>query len=116
MKKLQILTLVMTLLAGTTLVNSAFAGKKTEELQGRQDLQVDKIQEGVDNGDLTKHEAKKLIQGQKKINETAQHALSDDKLSRREFHKIEKLQNKEGSAIEKKIDNDEPQPTRGINP
>src|SRR4051812_7374694 len=105
MKKLQVLALILTVALGSTMANSAFAGKKTEELQGRQDLQVDKIQEGVDNGDLTKHEAKMLIQGQKKINETAQDALSDDKLSRREFHKIEKLQNKEGSAIEKKIDN-----------
>jgi CRISPR/Cas system-associated endoribonuclease Cas2 len=75
-------------------------------LQGRQNLQVDKIQEGVDTGNLTKHETKNLIQGQKKINETAQDAMSDDKLSRREARKIEKLQDKESRSIEKKIDNE----------
>lgn len=106
MNKQQILALGLIAFTGATLVSSAFAGTRTEELQGRQELQNNRIEQGVESGDLTKHEAHKLIKGQEQINQKAQAAASDDKLSRREFHKLEHMQNKESKNIENKMDND----------
>jgi hypothetical protein len=111
MNKQQALALGLTVLTGATLVGSAMAGTKSEELQGRQDIQNTQIEQGVESGDLTKHEANKLIKGQQKINEKAQKATADDKLSRREFHKLEHMQNKESKDIEKKMDNDKEAPS-----
>jgi len=105
MKKFQVLLAGLMILTCAAMANTALAGQKTEELQGRQDIQVDQIQQGVDAGTVTPHEAKQLVNGQNKINQTAHKALNDDKLTRREFHKLEKMQNKESQNIEKKMDN-----------
>jgi|GEM_PF-6843433 len=105
MKKYHALLLAFAFLFGASLSTTAFAGQKAEEIQGRQDIQTQQIQQGVNDGSLTKSETDKLIKGQDKINKTEQHALSDDKMSRHEFHKLEHMQNKESKNIEKKVDN-----------
>jgi hypothetical protein len=105
MKQHQVLALSLSVLTITAMAGSAFAGPKTEELQGRQDIQINQIQQGADSGELTKKEVKKLIKGQERINKRAHAAGADDKISRREFHKMEHMQNKESESIAKDLNN-----------
>lgn len=85
----------------------ALAGPKVEEIQGRQNIQSNQIQQGVDSGKLNEKDENKLIQGQNKIEKQAHKDLSDDKMTRREYHKLEHMQNKESKDIESKEAKDE---------
>lgn len=71
----------------------------------RQDNQQKRIDQGVENGSLTKHEAKRLEHEQKKVEKMENKAMADGKMSRKEFRRIEAAQNGASADIRHKKHN-----------
>ena len=58
-----------------------------------------RIQQGIVTGELTKKEAKSLIQGQKRINKMKKRAQSDGIITKRERKKIKQVQHLQSKRI-----------------
>lgn len=63
--------------------------------------QAKRIKQGVKSGELTKREARKLVQGQKKVNRMKKNAKADGVITKRERVKIKKEQKKQSAKIYK---------------
>ena len=74
---------------------SAEAGRN----QNREARQEKRISHGVKNGELTRHEAKKLHRGQKKIDKVQDKAAADGDVTLKEKARLEKMQDKQSRKI-----------------
>lgn len=74
---------------------SAQAGRN----QNREHRQEKRIGQGVQSGELTKHEAKRLARGQKKVDHYQQKAMADGEMSIEEKAKLEKMQDRQSRKI-----------------
>jgi hypothetical protein len=95
MNKLMIAAIVSLSFAspGYTLAQS------TPRIDNRQDKQEDRIERGIQKGQITKKEARSLEKGQERIENLEEKALSDGKVTKREKSRIEKAQDKQGQRI-----------------
>jgi hypothetical protein len=91
------LSLGVLFLCSTT--DAALAGPRQQVINTRQTLQHDRIHHGVHSGQLTRHEAMKLRQGQRNIRQEERNARADGKITRQEFRQLEKMQNRQSRAI-----------------
>lgn len=89
MKKLFVLSSVLLL----TLV--AEAGRN----QNREKRQEARIKQGVQSGELTKHEARRLQHGQNKIDRMQEKANADGVVTAEEKVKLEKMQDRQNRKI-----------------
>jgi hypothetical protein len=69
--------------------------------QNREVRQQARIGQGVKSGELTKHEAKKLRKGQKRVDLMQNKANADSQVTLEERAKIEKAQDKQSASIYK---------------
>jgi hypothetical protein len=76
--------------------------KRDEVVKARELRQEKRIEQGVKNGSLTQQEAAKLEKQEAKINADEAKALADGKMSKKEFRKIEREQNRESRRIARK--------------
>lgn len=74
---------------------SAQAGRN----QNREHRQEKRIAQGAQSGELTKHEAKRLARGQKKIDHYQKKAMADGEMSVEEKAKLEKMQDRQSRKI-----------------
>lgn len=76
--------------------------------QRREVRQQSRIAHGVKNGELTRHEAKKLRRGQKRVDHAQEKAMEDGVMTDKEKMKIEKMQDVQNKRIyREKHDNQE---------
>lgn len=62
----------------------AFAGHRHERLHDRLDRQHIRIERGIESGELTRREARKLMKQQRRIHRLAREFYADDHLGKRE--------------------------------
>ncbi len=94
MKKLLVF-ITMVLGLGVILVNQATAGV-IEERRYNQKL---RIRHGVITGELTRGEARVLKKEQRRIHRKLKKAWADGRMSRREWRRLERLQNRASRHI-----------------
>lgn len=95
----RILALGLSVVIGLSLAGSAFAGERGHVVNHRQWRQDHRIDQGIRSGELTRKEAKNLAQGERHINQYEKTARSDGHISPKEFHKLERMQDRESRAI-----------------
>lgn len=87
-----------------TLALNAEAGRN----RNREVRQEKRIAQGVQSGELTNHETKKLLRGQKKIDRYQNKAHADGEMSAEEKLRLEKMQDRQSKKIDRqKHDNQE---------
>lgn len=83
---------------------SAFAEEATApetkpDVDARQERQADRIQKGVESGQITEHEQKHLEKQQHRIEKAEAHAMKDGNISDKEAHRLNRMQNKASRDI-----------------
>lgn len=69
------------------------AQQRTPRVNARQNVQHQRIAQGVKSGELTKAETKRLAQEQKMVNRAEHRAKLDGKVTRRERRRLNHMQN-----------------------
>jgi hypothetical protein len=80
-------------LPGYTLAQS------TPRVDKRQEKQDDRIERGIEKGQITKKEARRLDKGQEHVEDLEAKALSDGKVTKREKRRLDKAQDKQSQRI-----------------
>jgi hypothetical protein len=89
------------------IVASSFAlpgytlAQSTPRIDKRQENQDERIEKGLQKGQLTKKEARRLEKGQEHVEDLEEKALQDGKVTKREKRRIEKAQDKQSERIYK---------------
>lgn len=99
MKKSRFLALGLSVLMVGALASSAMAAPRGKVVNHRQCNQVNRIQQGVRNGSLTRPEAYRLSQNQMKINRYERIAKADGRITPNEFRKLDRMQDRQNAAI-----------------
>ena len=105
MKRITMMSLaaaMSVMLAGVALAQSAApapAATSTPRIDQRRENQQDRIQQGVKSGQLTRHEARTLRRGQRRIARMEQRAKADGQVSPQERHRITVAQNQQSRKI-----------------
>lgn len=86
----------ITLLAFTVLVATTAQGRPDQRREMRQQ---GRIAQGVQSGELTKQEARKLHRGQKRVDQAQKEARADGTVSQEERQDIRKMQRRQSGAI-----------------
>src|SRR5690349_10399617 len=92
-------------LVSALIVSPAFAQTVGSEVQ-RDVNQQNRIEQGLQSGELNTKEASKLERGEAKIDRMESNALKDGKLSPEEASKIQRAQNQESAEINRLKHND----------
>lgn len=82
-------------LPGPSLAQTA----STPRIDQRQENQEKRIQEGVQSGELTKKETRKLERGQAKVQRKENKAMRDGEVTNKEAARVEKAQDKQSYRI-----------------
>ena len=100
MKKSIIITGLALMFGLTTL-----SAQSTHRIDKRQKNQKTRIVDGVQNGELTKRETKRLVRQQARVKHMENRANADGVVNLRERRRIEKAQNKANRTIARKKHN-----------
>jgi hypothetical protein len=85
---------------GTAVLTApALAGDSTPRVDTRQDNQKERIQQGVGSGELTRHETRNLIEGQRHVNRVENRVTSDGTVTAKERLRLEQAQDRQGGRI-----------------
>lgn len=76
------------ILAACTFAVPAMAQRGDDRVDARQDRQQQRIEKGYRSGDLTRHEARRLADGQKRIDRMQHQAYRDGRVTPRERQRI----------------------------
>ena len=88
------------------MAGSAMADTATQKVDNRQAKQRVRIAQGVKSGELTRAEAKRLRNGQKKVRRMERRAKADGVVTKCERKRLDKAQNRESRAIRRLKKND----------
>lgn len=97
----RVAALGLSLLMVGAMAGSAFAGTFGKNVNYREARQSNRIQHGVQDGQLTRNEARNLRQGQRRVDRFERVARSDGHISSKEFQKLERMQNRQSNNIYK---------------
>ena len=67
--------------------------------QRRENRQQGRIAEGIQSGELNKHEARRLNRGQRRVDHAQEKAMADGEMTAKEKLKIEKMQDVQSKRI-----------------
>ncbi len=85
---------------GTALLAApAFAGDSTHRVDTRQALQRDRIQQGVASGELTRHETRTAVRGQRHVDRVEDRATADGVVTAKERAHLEYAQDRQSARI-----------------
>ena len=73
----------------------------TPRIDQRQETQEKRIDQGVQSGELTKKEAKRLEKGQAKVQKKENKAMADGEMTNKEEKRVVKAQDKQSQRINK---------------
>ncbi len=65
----------------------------------RQQNQAERIDQGVDSGELNKREAARMQRGQNRVDKVEDRAMADGKVSARESRKLERIHDRQSARI-----------------
>lgn len=77
----------------------ALAADSTPRVDARQENQKERIQQGVGSGELTRHETKNLIEGQRHVNRVESRVGADGTITGKEKLRLEKAQDRQSRRI-----------------
>ncbi|PKL82679.1 MAG: hypothetical protein CVV24_08905 [Ignavibacteriae bacterium HGW-Ignavibacteriae-3] len=77
------------------------AQTQTPRVTERQEIQKEKIEQGVKSGELTRHETKQLVKQQVNIQINKRASKSDGVVTKRERAKLDRMQDKAAKNIYK---------------
>jgi hypothetical protein len=84
----------------TALVFPGYAlAQSTPRIDNRQEKQDERIERGVESGQLTKKEARRLERGQENVERLEDKAMRDGKITERERDRIETAQDNQSKRI-----------------
>ena len=83
----------------TAIAAPAFAQSGTPGIDRRQAVQERRIDQGVASGSLSRHEARRLDRGQRKVKAMEHKAKRDGVVTRRERARIQAAQDRQGDRI-----------------
>jgi hypothetical protein len=93
---------IIAAIVATSLALPGYAlAQSTPRIDKRQESQDERIERGVEKGQLTKKEARRLEKGQEHVEDLEEKALQDGKVTKREKRRIEKAQDKQSERIQK---------------
>jgi hypothetical protein len=85
---------------GTAILSApALAGDSTPRVDTRQENQKERIQQGVSSGELTRHETRTAIEGQRHVNRMENRATSDGVVTAKERLRLEHAQDRQSGLI-----------------
>jgi hypothetical protein len=101
-------SLAFLLLLGALLIlpTGAFADHRHPGINERQDQQKNRITQGIKSEELTRHETRHLVQGQKRINSLEQRFRADGELTPSERVRVQHAQNQQSRKIHALKNND----------
>ena len=88
-----------TLLAGFITLMVAGTTLAVDQVDKREHRQRERIEQGVDNGSLTRHEARKLTREQRHIRRADRRANADGVVTPKEEKRLDRMQNKASRDI-----------------
>ena len=94
-------TMIALMIAALPGIAFAQAGDttSTKRIDKRQENQQQRIDKGVQSGQLTDKEAKRLEKGQARVQKMEDKAMADGKVTKKERKRIEKAQDRESKKI-----------------
>lgn len=92
------IALMIAALPGVALAQSSDT-TSTKRIDQRQENQQQRIDKGVQSGQLTDKEAKRMQKGQARVQKMEDKAMADGKMTKKERKKIEKAQDRESKKI-----------------
>ena len=98
------LILFSILLLGFT-VPLGMANAQTRLIDKRENVQKDRIKEGVRSGELTRGETRRLVRGQRRVHRMERRANSDGNVTLNERRHINRAQNRQSRRIYRKKHN-----------
>lgn len=107
LKKMTMVAVSTVLFTGVqSFAQSGAASEKREAVvDKREAIQDKRIEQGVNSGQLSAGEEKRLENKEANIKKMEDKAMSDGKMSKKEFHRIEKAQNQANREIRRKKHN-----------
>jgi hypothetical protein len=85
---------------GTAVLSAAaMAGESTPRVDQRQDNQKARIHQGVDSGELTRHETHNLVEGQRHVNRVERRAAADGAVTAKERLRLEQAQDHQSDRV-----------------
>jgi hypothetical protein len=103
------LTIALLTLAGIT---AAQAATDTPQVDARQARQEARIADGVADGSLTRHEARRLQKQQRHIRHAERHAKADGTVTAQERHHLHRLQDRASRHIHRQKHDAQVRPLR----
>lgn len=98
-RPLQVLALVAGLAAASLAQAGPLADAQEARVDQRQENQAARIREGVQSGELTRHETRSLVHQQRHINRLERRTEADGVVTRREAHRMEHAQDRASARI-----------------
>jgi hypothetical protein len=91
---------VIAAIVGISLTSPGYTmAQSAPQIDKRQDKQDERIERGIEKGQITKKEARRLEKGQDHVENLEDKALRDGKVTKREKRQIEKAQDKQSRRI-----------------
>jgi hypothetical protein len=85
---------------GTAILSApAFAGDSTHRVDARQDRQKARIEQGIASGELTRHETRRAIEGQRHVDRIENRATADGVVTGKERAHLEYAQDRQSARI-----------------
>ncbi len=82
-----------------TVASAAWAEPETPRVDARQENQEQRIDAGVESGEVTKKEEKVLEHGQKKVEQAEEKAKADGVVTKREQKKLDRKQDRQSRRV-----------------
>src|SRR5665213_2882772 len=99
MPKLRLLPYAVLTAGGLLAATSAANAQSMYDINQRQDVQQDRIDHGVRDGQITRSEQGRLEQGERNINRAQRQAEADGHVTSQERARIDRMTDREGRQI-----------------
>ena len=94
-------SIIATIVAGSLTVPVYTLAQSTPRIDQRQEKQDERIERGIEKGQITNKEARRLEKGQEYVDDLEEKARRDGKVTKDEKRRIEKAQDKQSQQIQK---------------
>ena len=100
-------SIIGAIVAGFLTVPVYTLAQSTPRIDQRQEKQDERIERGIEKGQITNREARRLEEGQEHVEDLEEQARRDGKVTRDEKRRIEKAQDKQSQQIRKQRHDEE---------
>src|SRR5471032_1458972 len=107
MTKLRLIPYAVLTAAGILAVSGGANAQSMYDINQRQEVQQDRIEHGIRDGQITRSEAARLEQGERNIDRAQRQAMADGHVTPQERARIERMTNRESREISRDSHNDQ---------